>query len=158
MFHRRVQADFGNHNPIHPPSGLHRSHKMAGCFPYSSLVYSSMASILANRWINLYAIKVYSRSELVRIQNFIGVFWAFRLLPAVFSPFGLVAAEYAPKSAFEEKRGIYTATQMTDGAVTCQEQLVATYTNEPQNFELSGRNYTFMSKSGDWLACGYSKQ
>jgi hypothetical protein len=44
-----------------------------------------------------------------------------------------------------------------DGTATvvCQGKILASYQNEVQEFDLSGRTYQMVEQSGDWLVCGY---
>lgn len=37
--------------------------------------------------------------------------------------------------------------------VTCQGQLIASYSGEPQQFDLSLQEYVLNNESGDWLVC-----
>ncbi|MEA4906659.1 MAG: hypothetical protein VB089_03500 [Anaerolineaceae bacterium] len=39
--------------------------------------------------------------------------------------------------------------------VNCQGKLLASYQNEVQEFDLSGRTYQVERRDGDWLVCGY---
>ena len=39
-------------------------------------------------------------------------------------------------------------------AVTCQGQIIATYGNEDQQFDLSERTYQVTNEGGEWLVCG----
>lgn len=40
--------------------------------------------------------------------------------------------------------------------VKCQGKILATYTNEVQEFELGGRTYKMVQNGADWQVCGYS--
>lgn len=40
--------------------------------------------------------------------------------------------------------------------VACQGKILATYTNEVQEFELGGRTYRMVQSGADWQVCGYS--
>jgi uncharacterized lipoprotein YajG len=44
-----------------------------------------------------------------------------------------------------------------DGSVTvvCEGKIVASYTGEVQEFDLSQRTYHMIEEGGDWLVCGY---
>jgi|WetSurMetagenome_2_1015567.scaffolds.fasta_scaffold214186_2 hypothetical protein len=49
-------------------------------------------------------------------------------------------------------------TTSTDGSmtqVTCTGKIKATYNNENQEFDLSGRTYQVTQQGGEWLVCGY---
>jgi hypothetical protein len=39
--------------------------------------------------------------------------------------------------------------------VSCQGQIVATYGNEDQTFDLGERQYRVINQGGEWLVCGY---
>jgi galactitol-specific phosphotransferase system IIB component len=39
--------------------------------------------------------------------------------------------------------------------VTCQGKIVATYNNEKQDLDLSGRTYKVAQEGGEWRVCGY---
>ena len=41
-----------------------------------------------------------------------------------------------------------------DASVTCQGQIVATYSAEDQAYDLSERTYQVQRRGGDWLVCG----
>jgi hypothetical protein len=40
--------------------------------------------------------------------------------------------------------------------VKCQGKILATYTNEVQEFELGGRTYRMVQNGADWQVCGYT--
>jgi hypothetical protein len=44
-----------------------------------------------------------------------------------------------------------------DGTATvvCQGKILASYQDEIQEFDLSGRTYQMVEQSGNWLVCGY---
>jgi hypothetical protein len=44
-----------------------------------------------------------------------------------------------------------------EGAATvvCQGRIMASYQDEVQEFDLSGRTYQMVEQRGDWLVCGY---
>lgn len=42
-------------------------------------------------------------------------------------------------------------------AVFCEGKIIATYDNEDQDFDLSGRAYTVINQGGEFLVCGYQE-
>jgi hypothetical protein len=48
-------------------------------------------------------------------------------------------------------------TDSEDGRATvvCQGKIMASYQDEIQEFDLSGRTYQMVLQQGDWLVCGY---
>lgn len=48
-----------------------------------------------------------------------------------------------------------SATNGNSAEVQCTGKISATYNNEQQEFELSGRTYVVNQVGGDWLVCGY---
>ena len=51
--------------------------------------------------------------------------------------------------------GTASATDAAGTTVNCQGQILATYGNEVQTFELSERAYLAREEAGDWRMCGY---
>jgi hypothetical protein len=48
-----------------------------------------------------------------------------------------------------------TASGEGTAAVVCQGKILASYQDEVQEFDLSGRTYQMVEQSGEWLVCGY---
>jgi hypothetical protein len=48
-----------------------------------------------------------------------------------------------------------TETSGSTSSVECSGKIKATYNNEQQEFDLSGRVYQVSQEGGEWLVCGY---
>lgn len=48
-----------------------------------------------------------------------------------------------------------TSTDGKTSQVECTGKILATYNNEQQEFDLSGRTYVVNQVGGEWLVCGY---
>jgi hypothetical protein len=48
-----------------------------------------------------------------------------------------------------------TLVEGDNATVICQGEIVATYGNEDQTFDLSERSYAVINQGGIWLVCGY---
>jgi hypothetical protein len=66
-----------------------------------------------------------------------------------FDAFGGVETELDDLMCEQVDTGDGTAT------VVCQGKILASYQDEVQEFDLSGRTYQMVEQSGDWLVCGY---
>jgi hypothetical protein len=66
-----------------------------------------------------------------------------------FDAFGGVETELDDLTCEQVDSGDGTAT------VVCQGKILASYQDEVQEFDLSGRTYQMVEQSGDWLVCGY---
>jgi hypothetical protein len=66
-----------------------------------------------------------------------------------FDAFGGVETSLDGLSCDQVDGGSGTAT------VVCQGKILASYQDEVQEFDLSGRTYQMVEQGGDWLVCGY---
>jgi hypothetical protein len=66
-----------------------------------------------------------------------------------FDAFGGVETSLDGLSCEQVDGGSGTAT------VVCQGKILASYQDEVQEFDLSGRTYQMVEQGGDWLVCGY---
>jgi hypothetical protein len=66
-----------------------------------------------------------------------------------FDAFGGVETSLDGLSCQQVDGGSGTAT------VVCQGKILASYQDEVQEFDLSGRSYQMVEQGGDWLVCGY---
>lgn len=70
---------------------------------------------------------------------------------------GEVASFAGVKARLNQVSCKSTTTQQDQATVECTGNIIATYNNEDQTFELQGRTFNVVRQNGEWLVCGYGK-
>ena len=70
---------------------------------------------------------------------------------------GEVDAFAGVKARLDETACKSVSNQKDQAVVECSGGIIATYNNEDQNFDMTGRRFNVVQQNGEWLVCGYGQ-